>query len=134
MRYLTFTEIIELHHRIIQQSGGAAGVRELGGIQAALSQPQMTFAGRELYATLEAKAAALCFSLVGNHPFVDGNKRIGHAAMEVFLVLNGFELSADVAEAETVFLKLAAGELAREELVSWITAHLQPLRPPSAES
>jgi len=66
------------------------------------------------------QAGALAFSLVKNHPFIDGNKRIGHAAMEVFLVINGFEISAHVDEQETMFLSLAAGTISRDELVSWI--------------
>lgn len=79
MRYLTLGEVLELHRRVIKQSGGAAGVRELGGVESAVAQPQMSFGGEGLYPTIEAKATALCFSLVMNHPVVDGNKRIGHA-------------------------------------------------------
>ena len=71
----------------------------------------MTFGGQELYPGLADKAAALGFSLVCNHPFVDGNKRVGHAAMETFLVLNGWELAAGVDEQEQVILRLAAGAL-----------------------
>jgi len=78
MRYLTLAEVLDLHRRVIEQSGGAAGVRELGGVESAIAQPQMSFGGAELYSTIESKATALCFSLVMNHPFVDGNKRIGH--------------------------------------------------------
>jgi len=128
MRYLTLTEVLELHRRIIEQSGGAEGVRELGGIQSALAQPQMTFAGSDLYPTLAAKAAAICFSLVMNHPFLDGNKRIGHAAMETFLVLNGFEVDAAVDDAEQIVLCLAAGQLTRDELLDWVSSHLKSLK------
>ncbi|MCL4152881.1 UNVERIFIED_CONTAM: hypothetical protein GTU68_061766 [Idotea baltica] len=87
----------------------------------------MTFDGDELYPSLIDKAAALCFSLVLNHPFVDGNKRIGHAAMETFLILNGHELNADVDDAESLFLKLAGGDAERDELVGWITANASPI-------
>lgn len=127
MRYLTLGEVLELHRRLIEQSGGAEGVRELRGIQSALAQPRMTFDGQELYQTIDSKAAAICFSLVKNHPFIDGNKRIGHAAMETFLILNGYELAAEIDDAEQVILRLAAGELAREELLSWISSHLRRL-------
>jgi len=123
MRYLTLAELLEIHRRILVQSGGAGGIRELGAIESALAQPQMTFSGQELYSTIEAKAAAICFSLVMNHPFVDGNKRVGHAAMEVFLVLNACELHADVDDAERVILRVAAGQLTREELLDWIRTH-----------
>ena len=77
-----------------------------------------------MYATLEDKAGALGFSLILNHPFVDGNKRIGHAALEVFLVLNGFELRTELDDAETMILGVAAGDITRETLVEWIRAHM----------
>ena len=128
MRYVTLSEVLELHRLVIEQSGGVDGVRDLAGVESAVVQPQMTFGGDELYPTLVDKAAAFCFSLVMNYPFVDGNKRIGHAAMETFLVLNGHELIADVDDAESLFLKLAGGDVEREELVAWITANLLPLR------
>ena len=127
MRYLTLGEVLELHRRIIEQSGGAGGVRDLGGVESAVAQPQMTFGGDELYPTIEAKVTALCFSLVMNHPFVDGNKRIGHAAMETFLVMNGYELVANVDDAEKLVLALAAGELTRERLLEWIASNMQRL-------
>ncbi len=125
MRFLTLTEVLELHRRAIVQAGGAEGVRDLGLVESAVVQPQMTFAGTELYPTIEAKAAAICFSLVKNHPFVDGNKRVGHAAMETFLALNGFELASEVDDAERTMLSLAADTLSREELVAWICAHIR---------
>jgi death on curing protein len=74
------------------------------------------------------KAAALCFSIVRNHPFVDGNKRIAHAAMETFLVLNGVEITANVDEQERVMLGLAAGEMTRESLVQWLQKSTALLR------
>src|SRR5262245_51747912 len=128
MRYLTLEEVLELHRLALEQSGGLGGVRDLGGLDSALAQPQMTFGGQELYPELADKAAALGFSLVCNHPFVDGNKRVGHAAMETFLVLNGWELAADVDEQEQVVLRLAAGGLTREEFTAWVRSHLQQLR------
>jgi len=124
MRYLTLGELIQLHGRIIEQSGGASGIRDLGLAESALAQPQMSFGGTELYPTLTEKAAALCFSLVMNHPFIDGNKRIGHAAMETFLVMNGFELDADVDASESVILRLAAGELGRRPFTEWVGEHV----------
>lgn len=127
MRYLTLAEVLDLHRRVMEQSGGAGGVRDLSGVASAVAQPQMTLGDDELYPDIEAKATALCFSLVMNHPFIDGNKRVGHAAMETFLVINGWELSADVDDAENVILSLAAGELSREELSEWVTSHVRRL-------
>lgn len=124
MWHLSLAELIELHRRIIEQSGGAGGIRDLGLAESALAQPQTSFGGTELYPTLAEKAAALCFSLVMNHPFVDGNKRIGHAAMETFLVMNGFELDADIDDSESVILRLAAGELGRVSLTEWVAEHV----------
>ena len=87
----------------------------------------MTFGGEDLYPALVEKAAAIGFSLVMNHPFIDGNKRIGHAAMETFLVLNGHEIDAPVDEQEDVILRLAAGDLGRAEFIEWLGARITPL-------
>jgi death-on-curing protein len=125
IRYLTVEEVLELHRLVLEQTGGLAVVRDLGGLDSALAQPQMTFGGQDLYPSLGEKAAALGFSIVCNHPFADGNKRIGHAAMETFLVLNGWELAADVDEQEQVVLRLAAGSLKRQEFTTWVQTHLQ---------
>lgn len=124
MRYLSLAEVFDLHRRILEQTGGSSGLRDLGALESAVAQPRMTFAGSELYPDMVEKAAALCFSLVQNHPFVDGNKRVGHAAMETFLLLNGHEVEASVDEAERVFLALAAGGLSRGQLVDWLRAHI----------
>jgi len=126
VRYLTLSETLELHRRIITQSGGAAGVLNLGALESALPQPQMTFAGNDLYPTVADKAAALGFSLIQNHPFVDGNKRVGHASMEVFLVLNGFEISASTAEQEQIILSVASGTLNQESLMAWLRGRIVP--------
>jgi len=128
MRYLTLTEALTLHAMLLKQTGGGCGIRDLGGLESAVAQPQMTFGEKELYPTLATKAAALCFSLVMNHPFVDGNKRIGHAAMETFLALNQYELTADVDSSESAILELAAGNLTREQLVEWISANLSDFK------
>jgi len=85
----------------------------------------MTFDGKDLYPTLTEKAAALGFSLIQNHPFIDGNKRIGHLAMEMTLVLNGFEISADVDEAEQAILGVASGKVTREGLLEWLDARVR---------
>ena len=84
----------------------------------------MTFGGQELCPTVVEKAVALGFSLVMNHPFVDGNKRVGHAAMETFLVLNGYELRAAVDEQERIVLQVAAGDLGRPELTEWVRSRV----------
>lgn len=127
MRYLTIEAVLELHRLVLAQSGGQAGIRDRGALESAVAQPTMTFAGVELYPTLAKKAAALAFSLIQNHPFVDGNKRVGHAAMEVMLVLNGFEIEADIDEQEQIILAVAASQMPREEFEAWLEHHLVPL-------
>ena len=124
MRYLTLNEVIELHRVLIQQFGGANGLRDLGGLESAIAQPRMTFSGEELYPTIVEKAAAICYSIVKNHPFVDGNKRAGHAAMEIFLVLNGYEISAPVDEQEQIILQIASSKMSRAHFEAWLRAHL----------
>jgi death-on-curing protein len=101
----------------------------------------MTFAGADLYPTLVEKAAALGYALIQNHPFVDANKRTGHAAMEVFLVLNGHEIRAAVDEQEQIILQVAAGERDREAFTEWLRSHIVErssgegnFSPPPAES
>ena len=128
MRYPTLGEVIALHRRLIATTGGASGIRDLGGLESALAQPRASFGGDDLYPGVIEKAAALGFSLVMGHPFVDGNKRTGHAAMETFLVLNGYELSADVDKQERMMLELAAGDLSRDEFLDWVRMHAVPRR------
>ena len=126
IRHLSLEEVLELHRLSLQQTGGLDGVRDLGGLESAVVQPQMTFGGQDLYPCLPTKAAALGFSLVCNHPFLDGNKRVGHLAMEMSLVLNGQELMAGVDEQENVIVRLAAGELSREEFAGWVQSRMSP--------
>lgn len=104
MRYLTVEEVIAIHGRVLAQSGGSEGIRDHGGLHSAVGQPSQTFGGEDLYPTVIEKAAALGFFLCSNHAFIDGNKRIGHAAMEVMLAL-------------------AAGEVSREEFTEWVASH-----------
>ena len=120
MRFLTLIEVLELHRRVLKQSGGTSGIRDLGLLESAIAQPQMTFSGEELYPSLLEKSVALGFSMIMNHPFVDGNKRTGHASMETFLFLNGMEINTSVDKQERVVLAITSGELKREEFVEWL--------------
>ena len=101
-------------------------MRDLGQLQSALAQPKATFEGEDLYPTLVEKAAALGFALVQGHPFLDGNKRIGHAAMSVFLYLNGLELDALVDEQEEFIIRIASGGATRDDLVGWLKLRVKP--------
>jgi len=111
MRYLSLAEIFEPHEAIISSTGGARGIRDVGALESAVNQPRLAFDQVDLYPDLVSKAAALCFSLVMNQPFIDGNKRIGPAAMETFLILNGSQIDADVDKQERLILDLASSKL-----------------------
>ena len=125
MRYLTVGEVLDLYSRVMQQSGGLVGIRDVGALESAVAQPRMTFDGAELYPTLVEKASALGFSLIENHPFLDGNKRTGHAALETLLVLNGYQISASVDEQVAIILGVASGTVGREAFTAWLRGHIE---------
>ena len=126
MRYLTLGEVVELHRLVLATTGGTPGIRDLALLESAIAQPKATFGGTDLYPSLIEKAAVVCFALVQGHPFLDGNKRVGHAPMETFLVLNGTEIEARVNEQERLVLDLAAGQISREQLTDWLRRHVKP--------
>src|SRR6266508_2183440 len=123
MRYLTVGEVLELYDRVMKQSGGSVGILDLGALESAVAQPRMTFNGEELYPTIVDKASALGYSIIQNHPFVDGNKRAGHAALETFLILNGYEISASVDEQVEIVLGVASGKIDRSMFTEWLRNH-----------
>ncbi len=123
-RYITLEQVYRLQERALADKGGMPGVRDAGAIESAVAQPQMTFGGEDLYPTLAEKAAALGFSLIKNHAFADANKRVGHAAMETFLLLNGHEFAADVDEQERVVFAVAGSKMEREEFTEWVKQHV----------
>jgi death-on-curing protein len=124
VRYLTLGEVLELHRRVLEAAGGGAGLRSLAALESAVAQPRMTFENQDLYRDVAAKGAALAFSLIQNHPFIDGNKRVGHAAMATFLLLNGHVLTATVEAGEATIIGVASGVIGREALEHWIRAHM----------
>ena len=116
-------QILLIHDQLIAETGGSSGLRDEGMLDSALNSPFQTFGGEDVYPSLQQKAARLCFGLVKNHPFVDGNKRIGAHAMLVFLALNGIELQHSQTELSDVILQLAAGEIEAYALLQWILSH-----------
>ncbi len=124
MRYLTVGEVLEIYSRVMKQSGGLVGILDLGALESAVAQPRMIFNDEELYPTTAEKASALGFSLIQNHPFVDGNKRTGHAAMETFLMLNGFEISASMDEQVEIVLGVSSGKIDRTTFTDWLHEHI----------
>jgi death-on-curing protein len=125
--YLSIAQVEEIHRRVVRQSGGSFGIRDQGALESSIFQPLQAFGDQELYPSLAEKAAALGYFLVQNHPFIDGNKRVGHAAMETLLILNGFEISATVDEQETAIIALASGATSREDFTAWLIQHVVPI-------
>lgn len=124
MYRISIDEVLKLHRRIIETSGGSMRLLNRSGLESAVEQPYRgTSDGQYFYPTVIEKAAALCFSLIRNHPFVDGNKRVGHAAMELFLIFNGYEIDATVDIQEQIILGVATGCVSRDQLVSWLEEH-----------
>ena len=120
---LSKSQILLIYDQLITETGGSSGLRDEGMLESALNAPFQTFGGEDVYPSHQQKAARLCYGLVKNHPFVDGNKRIGAHAMLVFLALNGVELNHSQAELSSIILQLAAGEIEAEDLLRWILSH-----------
>jgi len=127
MRRLSRDQVVFIHQRLIETSGGSPGIKDPGRLDAALAQPFATFDGNDLYPDLLSKAAALAFSLIQGHPFHDGNKRIGYAAMVVFLKLNGYQISSDVDDAEQTVLSVASGSRSRDAFESWVRSRVSTI-------
>jgi len=128
MNYLTTEQVLFLHARLIEETGGAHGVRDLGLLLSAPGRPQATFEDRELYSDIFSKAAALMDSLICNHPFLDGNKRTGVAAAGLFLLRNGYRLNVSNASLEALALDIAQSKVAIEEMAVWLRENSQALR------
>jgi death on curing protein len=122
--YLDVGQLLELHRLQLRQYGGLGGVRERGALEAAAARPAATFGGDDLYPDVPAKTAALMHSLVLNHPFVDGNKRVGAHAALLFAAANGFECIATPDEIVQLTLQLAGGEIGVEALAIWFRQRL----------
>lgn len=125
--YLSIEQVLELHGALVRAFGGAPALRDRGSLESALARPAMTFGGEDLYPDVAAKAAALMHSLVLNHPFVDGNKRIGAACAEFFLERNDYELRAGDDEFEQLTLAVAEGKVEIEALTIWFRQRLRAI-------
>ena len=123
MILLSKEQILMLHKHLIKNTGGSEGIRDEGMLDSALSNPFQSFGGTELYPSIQAKAAQMCFGLVKNHPMIDGNKRLGAHVMLVFLALNGYELFYTQQELSDMILALASGEIGTEAIMQWIIGH-----------
>ena len=123
MRMLDKRQVLLLHQQLVEETGGERGIRDEGLLESALYAPFQEYGDTAAYPSLQQKAARLCYGLVKNHPFVDGNKRIGAHVMLVFLALNGVELTYTQPELADVILQVAAGETGYDELLEWLSSH-----------
>lgn len=125
MNYLSAEQILFIHDRVIRETGGSHGVRDLSGLLSAIGRTQATFDGKELYPDIFSKAASLIESLIANHPFVDGNKRTGIVASGVFLLLNGYRLEGGQQELVDFALAISTGEITFTQIAGWFQDHTQ---------
>jgi death-on-curing protein len=127
MNYLTPEQILFLHARLTEETGGSHGLRDLGLLESAAACPRATFAGEDLYPDLFSQTAALMDSLIHNHPFVDGNKRTGITAAALFLVRNGYRLTTSNPELEAFTRRVAEARPDIAEIADWLQIHTVPL-------
>ena len=120
MEYLSIAEVLLVHARLIQRTGGSKGLSSMALLESAVARPQATYGGTDLYSDVWRKAAALMHSLIRNHPFVDGNKRAALTAMAVFLELNDHPLTASNEEVLAFTERAASGETGVVEMAEWL--------------
>jgi death on curing protein len=121
--YLTAEQILFIHYRLVSETGGEHGFRDLGLLESAVARPRQTFGNEDLYPDIYEKAAALMESLVNHHPFMDGNKRTGIACTVLFLRQNGITFSAKNSELEKFTLRVASSKIKRSEIAVWLKKH-----------
>ena len=125
MIWISAEDVILIHSRVTEGSGGLDGLRDRDGLEAAVSAPMQTFDGKELYPTDLEKIARLGFGLASNHAFVDGNKRIGAMMTQLLLKWNGYDLTLRSGELADMFIAIAAGTAKEKDLLDWISKHLR---------
>lgn len=125
MIWITADDVIQIHSRVIQRSGGMDGLRDRASLEAAISAPMQSFGGQDLYPTTVEKIARLGYGLASNHAFVDGNKRIGAMMTQLLLKWNGFQMSLRSGELADMFIAIADGSAGESDLLAWIQRHLE---------
>ena len=123
MLFLTLDDIIESHLNQIDTYGGSHGIRDIGLLESAIAQPEASFGGQYLHADIFEMAAAYVYHLVMNHPFVDGNKRVGLEAALIFLEINNENLKASDQELVDLVLKTTAGQVGKREIAEFFRSH-----------
>ena len=125
MIWISAEDILLIHSRVIEGSGGLDGLRDRNGLEAAVFAPMQTFDGQELYPSDIEKIARLGFGLASNHAFVDGNKRIGAMMTQLLLEWNGYDLTLRTGELADMFIAIADGTANGKDLLDWVYAHLR---------
>lgn len=123
MIQISIEQMKQIHKELICETGGSEGLRDIGLLESAMYAPFQSFDGEALYPSIQRKAAKLGFGLIQNHPFIDGNKRLGIHAMLIFLAINGVFLTYSQSELVQVGLALASGKIGEQELMNWIAEH-----------
>lgn len=123
MNYLTPEQVLFIHYRLIEETGGSHGLRDIGLLQSAIARPMAAFGGDDLYPDIFTKAAALMHSLIKNHPFIDGNKRTAITSSSIFLLRNGFQITASNKELEQFTLEAASTKIEIEKIAKWFKKH-----------
>lgn len=118
---ISVEEVINIHDILIDKYGGSHGIRDIKALESAITRPFMTFSQKDLYPSLTAKASALIESLISNHPFFDGNKRIDYVLMRYFLLSNGLDIQASQSEKFEFVMKIAQNQLHIGQINSWIS-------------
>jgi death-on-curing protein len=123
MKKLTKEQILLLHYELINIHGGSNGIRDETLLDSAIAAPFQTFVGQSMFPSIQQKAVRLGYGLIMNHPFIDGNKRIGAHVMLTMLAMNGIELEYTQKELYEIIIKVAASEASFEELLDWVLDH-----------
>lgn len=128
MNYLNINQVLAIHSEVIEQAGGARGIRDIGLLDSAVARPQATFGEKDLYPDIFSKAACLGHSLIGNHPFVDGNKRTGYMSMRLFLNINGYDIKASEDEKYKFVIEITEKERDERSIAEWLKKHSQRIK------
>lgn len=123
MKQIRIEQIKLIHHSLVTETGGSGGIRDMSLLESAMYAPFQTFDGEALYPSIQQKAAKLCTGLIQNHPFIDGNKRIGIHTMLIFLSINGIDISYTGSELIQIGLEITDGKMNDIALVKWIINH-----------
>jgi len=123
---LDFNEVLEVHERLITEFGGFLGVRDKTLLSSSLARPFQTFDSNELYLTIEEKASAILESIIGNHPFIDGNKRTGYALFRLLLLSENKQIKANLNKTYEFVISVAEGNMNYDQILSWTRMHVEP--------